>query len=49
MPGHGHYGTRNISPLIREWERALRRRGWVGSSWKLYQVAGRKARKGQRP
>jgi len=49
MPTHDVYRTRNLSPLIRAWERELTRRGWHGSPRKMHEVAYRKAARNQQP
>ena len=49
MPTFGYTAYRNLSPLIRAWERELTRRGWHGSPYKMHAVAYEKARRGKRP
>lgn len=44
-----HSQGRNLSPLIREWKREYRHRGWSGSPHKLEWVSWKKAKAGKRP
>ena len=47
--GSSYSNKRNLSPLIRAWERELTLRGWHGSPYKMRAVACRKARRNQQP
>lgn len=51
MPTYDDYTVpyRDITPLIRAWERELSRKGWQGSPRKMCEVARRKAIRNQQP